>query len=86
MKDIELYDIISLKNGNNYTVLRMIQEQEKMYFLLAKVDENEEPDTNDIKIAEEITQDGKKYIKEIEDENLIEKLGDLFISAIDADV
>ena len=86
MKDIELYDIISLKNGKDYTVLRMIEEQGKMYYLLAGIDENEEPDINNIKIVEQITQDNKKLIKEIEDEKLIEELGDLFISAVDADI
>ena len=60
MKDIELYDIISLKNGKDYTVIRMIEENEKMYLLLAGVDENEEPDIHDIRIVEEITKNGKK--------------------------
>ena len=86
MKEIELYDIISLKNGKDYTVLRMIEEEGKMYFLLARVDENENPDINDIRIVEEIIKNGKKMIKEIEDENLLKELGELFSSALDADI
>lgn len=86
MKEIELYDIISLKNGKDYTVLRMIEEEGKMYFLLAGVDENENPDINDIRIVEEIIKNGKKMIKEIEDENLLKELGELFSSALDADI
>ena len=86
MKEIELYDIISLKNGKDYTVLRMIEEEGKMYFLLAGVDENENPDINDIRIVEEIIKNGKKMIKEIEDENLLKELGELFSSALDEDI
>lgn len=86
MKEIELYDIISLKNGKDYTVLRMIEEEGKMYFLLARVDENENPDINDIRIVEETIKNGKKMIKEIEDENLLKELGELFTSALNADI
>lgn len=86
MKEIELYDIISLKNGKDYTVLRILEENEKMYFLLAKVNENEEPDINDIQIVEQIERDGKKLIKEVSDENLLKELGELFYSAVDADI
>ena len=86
MKNIELYDIISLKNGKDYTVIRMIEENEKMYLLLAGVDENEEPDIHDIRIVEEITKNGKKMIKEIQDATLLENLKEQFSSALNADI
>ena len=52
MKEIELYDIITLEDDTEYTVLKMIDKNEKKYCLLATVDEEEEPDMENIKIFE----------------------------------
>ena len=39
MKKIELYDIITLEDNTEYTVLKILQEENKKYCLLAPVDE-----------------------------------------------
>ena len=45
MKKIELYDIITLEDNTEYTILKMLSESNKNYCLLAPVDEDEEPNS-----------------------------------------
>ena len=54
MKEIELYDIITLDNDEEYTVVKEIKEKDKTYYLLVPVDEEEEPDVENIRIVEKI--------------------------------
>lgn len=74
MNEIELYDIISLKNGKDYTVIKILENNNKIYFILARVDENKNIDTNDIRIVEEIEKSGRKFVKEVDDDDLTNKL------------
>ncbi len=68
MKEIELYDIITLEDDTEYTVLKMIDKNEKKYCLLASVDEEEEPDMENIKIVELIKENNETVIQDIEEE------------------
>lgn len=52
MKKLELYDIITLEDKTEYTVLKIITENTKTYCLLAPIDETEEVDMENIKIVE----------------------------------
>lgn len=52
MKNLELYDIITLEDKTEYTVLKIIKEEQKTYCLLAPLDEDEEPDMENVKIVE----------------------------------
>lgn len=82
MSQVELYDVIALKNGKDYTVLKIKEKEGKMYFLLAYIDEYEKPNLNDIRIVEEIEKSGKKFVKEIDDEKVLKDLEELFKDAI----
>ena len=82
MKEIELYDIITLENNEEYTVLKILKENNKKYYLLAWVDEDEEPDMENIKIVEEKIKNDKIEIEEIEDEQLSKRLSKEFLSAL----
>ena len=81
MKEIELYDIITLDNKEEYTVIKIIKELEKKYYLLAPVDEDEEPDLENIRIVEEIKKEDKTTIKDVVGENA-KRLSDLFIEEL----
>ena len=81
MKEIELYDIITLDNKEEYTVIKIIKELEKKYYLLAPVDEDEEPDLENIRIVEEIKKEEKTTIKDVVGENA-KRLSDLFIDEL----
>ena len=82
MKNLELYDIITLDNDEEYTILKILNEKENKYYLLAKVDEEEEPDMENIKIVQEVLENGTIAIEEIEDETLLKKLSKDFLSSL----
>ena len=82
MKEIELYDIITLDNGNEYTVLKSLKKQNQKYYLLAPINENEEPDMDNIKIVEEIIQEEKIRIQEETNEEKIKQLAKEFLSSL----
>lgn len=81
MKEIELYDIITLDNDEEYTVVKEIKEKDKTYYLLVPVDEEEEPDVENIRIVEKIIKGDKIKIKDIE-KNECKRLADLFIGEL----
>lgn len=82
MKDLELYDILTMSNGKEYSVVRMLDLDDKTYYLLSEIDEDEMPNLLETKIVEfEGT-----IAKEVEDGKLLKELKELFISALDADV
>ena len=83
MNKIELYDILTLNNNEEYTVLEIIDKTDKRYLLIAPIDENEEPNFDDIKIVEEITENNKLVINEVTDENIIVELSEKFITKLE---
>lgn len=82
MNEIELYDIITLDNDEEYTILKMINENGKKYYLLAPVDEEEEPDLDNVKIVEEVFENGRLKVEEVEEEQLLKKLSKEFLSLL----
>lgn len=67
MKKIELYDIITLEDNTEYTVLKMLQEENKKYCLLAPIDEEEEPDMENSKIVQLLESKGEISIEEVDE-------------------
>ncbi len=82
MNPIEVYDIITLNNKEEYTVIKILNESGKKYYLLSKVNEEEEPDLENIKIVEEITENGKIKLKEVKDEEHLKKLSIQFLNSL----
>ena len=82
MENIELYDIITLDNNEEYSVIKILEEEGKKYYLLAWVDEEEEPDLENIKIVEKVIENGKTLLEEIEDEELLKKLSKQFLQSL----
>ena len=41
MKEIELYDIITLGDDSEYTILKILKDSGKKYYLIAPVNEEE---------------------------------------------
>ena len=83
MNKIELYDILTLNNNEEYTVLEIIEKQTKKYLLISPINEKEEPNLDILKIVEETIENGKLMIKEINDEQLILELGEQFVTKLD---
>ena len=83
MKKIELYDILSLSDDKEYTVLRIMEFNDKTYYLLSEIDKEENPNLEKMKIVENI--DNKKLV-EVNDKKLLSELTELFASALEADI
>lgn len=85
MKSLELYDIITLNNEKEYTILRKIEYQGQNYDLIAPIDTEEEPDMENIKIVKEIIQGEKIIIEEETDEEKRKKISLKFLDSIKED-
>ncbi len=81
MKEIELYDIITLDNKEDYTVIKIINDSGKTYYLLAPVDEDETPDLENIRIVEVKKKDNKTIIVDAKNEEK-GRISDLFIDEL----
>lgn len=82
MKEIEIYDILTLEDDKEYTVIKKIEENNKTYYLIAPIDESETPNLEEIKIMEEVKENSKIYLDEIEDEKILEKISRQFLSSL----
>lgn len=82
MKEIELYDIITLDNDEEYTVIKKLKDNKQEYYLLAPVDEEEEPDVEKIKIVEVLNKNNQTVVEEIEDEKLLKRLAKEFFNSL----
>ena len=86
MKPIELYDIVALDNNEKYTVIKIINDSEKKYYLLAWIDEEENPNLENIKIAEEtIDENGEKIVAIVENDEKLKKLAKEFLNTLNED-
>ncbi len=81
MKKIELYDIITLEDDVEYTVLKMLTKNNKDYCLLAPVDQEEEPDMENLKIVELISSNEETRVEEPEEE-ITQKLAKDFLKLL----
>ncbi len=82
MKEIELYDIITLENNKEYTVLRVLELDEKTYYLLSEIDDNETPNLEELRIVEILN----NTLQDVANETKLEELKELFISSLDAEI
>lgn len=82
MKEIELYDILTLGDGSEYTVLKILEESNKKYYLLAPVNQEEEPDLENLKIVQEIIDGDKKLLQEEDDDNQLKKISAKFLATL----
>ena len=82
MKEIEIYDIITLDNNEEYTVIKKINEQAKKYLLLAPVDEDENPDVESIKIVEQKNENNILKIVDVKNNDTLKRLSTTFLSEL----
>lgn len=65
--------IITLDNNKDYALLERLVYKDHVYFFAAGVDENEDS-TGEFLFIEEVKKDEKIFIKQVSDEELINKL------------
>ena len=73
MKNL-INNILVLENEEKYVVLNQAIYKEKNYYLVAKITPDEQDVTDEIKIIEELEQDGKTGVKLVTDEDMIRLL------------
>lgn len=66
--------VLELANGEKYVVVNQALYQGKSFFLLAKTTEDEQDLAGDIKIVEEVMQDGVLGVRIVKDPKLLELL------------
>ena len=66
--------VMTLKNGQKYVVLNQAIYKDTNYFFVVGVSEDGTNVTDDFHIVEEVTKDGKHYIRDVEDQKMIELL------------
>ena len=70
--------VLELENGEKYVVLNQAIYQEKNYYLVARLSEDAKQIEGEVKICEELLDDGVLAIKLVKDEKLIELLAKYF--------
>lgn len=86
MKELDLYDIITIDNDKEYTILKNTNFNDRKYYLIAPVNKEEEIDAENIKIVEEIKKDGKIMIQEVINEETLKALSKIFLNSIKEDI
>ena len=66
--------IMTLKNGKKYVVLNQAIYKQNNYFFVVGTTDDEEDLTDEFRIVQEVEKDGKKFIKDIHDPQLINLL------------
>lgn len=80
MKEIKLYDILTLSDDKDYTVLKIIDKNMKKYYLLSETDKEEVPNLENMKIVEKINDYKLSVVK---DKKLLLELTKLFASSLE---
>ena len=74
--------VMTLKNGQKYVVLNQAIYKDTNYFFVVGVSEDGTNVTDDFHIVEEVAKDGKHYIRDVEDQKMIELLSKYLKSSI----
>ncbi len=70
MKELELYNILTLGNDEKYTIVSKTTKDNKEYAMLVMVDDDENPIPEKVKIVEVI--DNGTSVKEVDDKKTLE--------------
>jgi len=73
MKNL-INSILVLENDEKYVVLNQAIYKEKNYYLVAKLTSDEQDVTGDLKVIEELEQDGKTGVRLVTDKDMIQLL------------
>lgn len=63
--------IMTLNDGKKYIVLNQAIYKETNYFFVVRITEDESDVTDEFRIIEEVLKDGKRYIRNVEDQKMI---------------
>ncbi len=78
---IELYDILTLENNKKYTVVKNLPYNDKEYYFLIEVDDEEEI-LDEQMIVKKVEIDGEIGVAPIEDEKEFKEIKEIFINML----
>lgn len=78
---IELYDILTLENNKNYTVVKHLPYNDNEYYFLIEVDEEEEL-LDEQMIVKKVEIDGEVGVAPIENEEEFKEIKEIFINML----
>lgn len=78
---IELYDILTLENNKDYTVVRELPYNNEEYYFLVEVDKDEEL-LEEQMIVKKVVVDGEIGVAPIEDEKEFNEVKQIFIDML----
>lgn len=78
---IELYDILTLENNKQYTVIKKLSYNNEEYYFLNEVDEDEEL-LDEQMIVKKIVIDGEIGVAPIEDSKEFSEVKEIFINML----
>lgn len=86
MSEIKLYDIITLENDLEYTILKILNKNSRVYYLIAPIDQEENPNMENIKIVECKTMNNQIIIQDVIDYDLLKELSKIFLKSLEEDL
>lgn len=78
MNKMEEVTIVTLEENERYALVDKTEQNGKVYYLATEVDKDNAPLEHSV-IFEEIIEDGEKYLEEVEDQEVLDRLGAVFI-------
>lgn len=75
------HKVVTIDNGNKYYLADVTEQNGNRYFLANKLDDKDNL-TDDSSIMIEVKEDGKCYLKLVEDEKIINYLSAVFVTKL----
>lgn len=82
MTKLELYDIVTMSDNSEYTIIKTINYAEQKYYLLASIDKMEVPDMENLVIVKETLIGNQILFQEETEEQKLKEVSKLFLDLI----
>lgn len=78
MKSMALYDILTLENDKEYSVVNMVKHKDSTYLYLIEVDKDEEIIENSQFIVKRVVKNGEEAVEKVTDNEEYKEVAKLF--------
>lgn len=76
---MEVNNLITLNNGDNYLLLEEIKDENNKYFFCVRVDESKTKPVNNYVFVKDESSNNKRSVKIVKENKLIEKLYNIIL-------
>lgn len=78
MKPMELYDILTLEDDKDYTIVEMVTHNDSEYLYLIEVDKDENVIENNQKIVRRVIANGEESVEIVTEKEELDELTQIF--------